>query len=299
MVIKVSQILPVSLLAMSVLASTAQAQTSQPNPAGNININSSNLNVLGGSIIQTQVPQPNPANVLDWEQIAQDGQWVSGQRSGSFQVGGGTIDVNFDLGGTSQFVGFGGGTITPDINDVVNGSAGADDRTLHLQIDSDTVNPENNFIKMVTTFNDFGGPLSDVSFNLFDIDIKGNKSWQDRVTVKGFLNGEEINPIFDILDGTTVVQRHANTLEGLTESDNDGDNGNVGVSFAGSIDRFELFFTDGLMTSPSNPNSHGISIGDISFGSVEAKDTPEPSILFSLGLLAVAGLVSKRKLVQS
>ncbi len=249
--------------------------------------------------IAPQAAQAQTNNVLDWEQIAQDNEWLSGQQSGSFQVGGGTINIDFELGGNSQFVDFGTGSITPDINDVVNGSAGIDDRTLHLQIDSTTVDPDNNFIKMVTTFSDFGGALSDVSFNLFDIDIADNQSWQDRVIVKGFLNGEETTPVFNIFDGTTVETISDTTLEGIKNSDNNGDNGNVEVSFAGPIDSFELFFTDGLDTSRVDPNNHGISIGDISFGAVEPKATPEPTALLSLGILSMAGLVSKRKLSQS
>ncbi|MEO0755434.1 MAG: PEP-CTERM sorting domain-containing protein [Cyanobacteria bacterium J06648_16] len=260
--------------------------------------------VLAASLVP-QAAYAQAAPVLDWEQIAQDGLWESGQRSGSFDVGQGQVDVNFDLGGNSRFVGFGGGTTTPDINDVVNGSAGIEDRTLHLQINSQSVNPEENYIKMTTSFADFGGPLEDVFFNLYDVDINSGGAWHDRVVVKGFLGDQEVATEFNFYDqlladysadsSDAVAQVDDNTLEGLKQVNNNYDTANVQVSFGGAIDRFELFFTDGLSTDRTDPSSHGISIGDISLGRAAAQ-TPEPTSLLSLGALAIAGLVSKRRL---
>ncbi|MEM6840511.1 MAG: PEP-CTERM sorting domain-containing protein [Cyanobacteria bacterium P01_C01_bin.120] len=251
-----------------------------------------------------QAAQAQTAPVLDWEEIAQNEEWDSGQRSGTFDVGSGTVTVDFETGGDTRFVGFGGGSITPDINSVVNGSAGDDDRTMHMQIDSGSVNPAENFIKMTTSFNGFGGPLQGVSFNLYDIDISGGRSWHDRVMIKGFLGDQVVSPEFSFYDKITadytadssniVSQLDAHTLQGnKSQIDNNKDDANVKVSFGGAIDRFELFFTDGFGTGKDNPSSHGISIGDIALGQ-PTQETPEPGSLLSLGGLAVAGLVSRR-----
>ncbi|MEM6255172.1 MAG: hypothetical protein AAF821_19845 [Cyanobacteria bacterium P01_D01_bin.156] len=252
------------------------------------------LSVTVGVAFQTA--QAQAQNVLDWEQIAQDGEWVSGQQSGSFQIGGGTVDIDFGLGGNSQFSDF-DSPVTPDVNSVINGSDGDDDRTLHVQIDSANVDPAANFVSMVTSFSGFGGPLTGVSFDVLDVDIAEDLTWQDQVSITGFLNGVEVAPVFNIFDNTTTAQVDANTVAGIQNSPNtDADGGNVAVSFAGAIDSFELIYTDGPDTAVDNPKRHGISIGDISF---DAQPVSEPAALLSLGAFAVAGLLVKRKRVHS
>ena len=269
----------------------------------------SNFALVGLALAASLVPQAvhaQTAPILDWEQIAQDGEWEAGQRFGSFDVGTGTVNVNFETGGSSRFVGFGGGSITPDINDVVNGSAGSDDRTLHMQINSGSVDPAENYIKMTTSFADFGGALAGVSFNLYDIDISGDRSWHDRVIVKGFLGEQEVAADFGFYNqqlqdysansSNIVSQLDAFTLEGNeSQIHNNHDTANVRVNFGSAIDRFELFFSDGLKTEKDDPSSHGISIGDIALGQ-PVQQTSEPMSLLSLGGVALVGLVSKRRL---
>ena len=224
---------------------------------------------------------------VDWEKIAQEEQWENGQRSGSFALGEGNVDINFFLGNDIKFSRWGGGT-TPAINDVINGSQGSEDRTLHLQIDAEQVGlgQGDNAMTMVTEFNGYSNPLTDVSFWLYDIDTSGN-SWQDRVILKGYLGDEVVAPIFNFLNSNqnSVEVVNPYTLDGIIAVNNNADNSNVLVSFGGAIDRFELIFTDGDDIGNRNPNSHGISIGDISF--TEAVATPEPTSLIAMGLVGL------------
>ena len=244
----------------------------------------------GAAVLPTEA---NAANLtLDWEQIARDGQWQNGQLDGSFGLGQGTVDINFQVGNNINFVGF-NGSITPAVNAVVNGSKGEDDRTLHLQIDADRVGlgPGDNAITMTTEFNGFTNPVTDVSFWLYDIDISGGRQWQDRVILKGYSDNEVVNPMFEFLNpnqnSVEIVDTY--TLDGIKNVGNDRDNSNVLVSFASPIDSFEMIFTDGDDVTLLNPANHGISIGDISFTAADKVSTPEPSSLVTMGLFALFG----------
>ncbi|MGB6301809.1 MAG: PEP-CTERM sorting domain-containing protein [Rivularia sp. (in: cyanobacteria)] len=232
-------------------------------------------------------------DVVDWQQITQN----SSDFNRSVGVGEGTLDFQFTLDDGTKFKKFGDGGLTPDVNTVLNGSQADDDKSLHIQIDP---NKKGNGVTMQTSFANFlGGSVSDVSFKLFDIDISGEKSWQDEVKVRGFLNGEVVNASFDVFNGNNV-EVNGDTLTGIKNVKNNKDGGNVNVSFASAIDSFELFFADGDLTKKDNPSNHGIGIGDISFSanSGNSQSVPEPTALFGLITFGGFGLKSVRKRKQ-
>ncbi|WP_066378517.1 PEP-CTERM sorting domain-containing protein [Anabaena sp. CA = ATCC 33047] len=257
-----------------------------------------------GAVLMPAVARATVADntqfLIDWDQLASGWTAPSSGQIRTFNAGEGTVDLKFELGSQINFVGF-GGSITPAISSTLNGSQGADNKSLHLQIDAQAVGliKGNNSMTMTTSFKGFTNPLTDVSFMLYDIDISRN-SWQDRVIIKGLLGNQVVNPIFTpVLAQNTVQIVDTFTLDGIRSlSDNEnGDQGSVLVSFASAIDGFELVFTDGDDINPSiNPRNHGIGIGDIKYrGTVQS--VPEPTSI--LGLLAfgtfAASSLLKRK----
>ncbi len=252
------------------------------------------LITLAGSIF-ISATKANASTFMDWDDYAATWTPPTSGETKSFTSGGETTDIKFLLGTQTSFANFVNNGLTPIISSTLNGTNPDTNKSLHIQIDPSAVGLQQgaNSATLTTNFKNFGGLVEGVSFNLFDIDILGS-SWQDRVILKGFAGGQVVNPIFSILDSTTVKKVNNYTLDGIKAANNDANNGNVAVSFASAIDSFELVFTDGDGNGTNlNPGSHGIGIGDI----IYTKAVPESSTL--LGLLAVGALgtsaILKRK----
>ncbi|MEH1960778.1 MAG: PEP-CTERM sorting domain-containing protein [Nostoc sp.] len=244
----------------------------------------------------------NTQTLIDWDQLASGWTPPQSGQVRSFQAGAGTVDLKFDLGSDIKFASFGGSGLTPAISSTLNGSQDANDKSLHLQIDASAVGLTKgaNSLTMTTSFKDFSSPLTDVTFKLFDVDISNNKTWQDRVILKGFLGNQVVNPIFSpfLTQGNTIQQVDAYTIDGIGfDSDaTNGDYGTVLVKFASAIDRFELVFTDGDDIGTRNPDDHGIGIGDIKY-TASSQSVPEPASILGLLVLGTFGASSvlKRK----
>ncbi|BAZ17179.1 hypothetical protein NIES4071_90570 [Calothrix sp. NIES-4071] len=285
------------------------------------------LAVVGALLVPTTA-QANTGStektLIDWDKVAQQNQWANPTLNSSFNRtinvdGGGQVNFGFLLGTNIGFSTHGNSGLTPAINSVLNGSKPDTDKSLHIQIDPGvksnlTVPTGTAFgqtyagaLNMATTFSGFGGALNGVSFVLHDIDISGTGSdisWQDRVILRGFLGNEVVNTIFTRPGSSGLPNNvsliNPNTLDGVRSVDNDnGGSGDILVSFGGAIDRFELIFTEGGRTTQTNPSSHGIGIGDISYTSV-AKSVPEPTAvigLFALGAFSVSSLRQRKQQV--
>ncbi len=257
--------------------------------------------ILGGTLATSQ---PAWSASLTWDNWANAG-FASGANAlaapQSLAVGSGNVQVGFNVGAGTTMAAFNGG-LTPQIDNVLNGSQADTDaqgnpinRSLHLQMDTNAGQyGNNNNVSMNVGFNGYGGSVSNVAFELYDIDMDTvTNSWQDLVQVIGYNNGKVVNPIYSNL-GSTVANLGNGWLKGIGSSDNSSDTGNALVTFAGNIDTFKLIFTDG----PSNqvdPASHGIGIGNIDFSYNEPKAAvPEPISLCALGLLPLVQMRVRR-----
>ncbi|MBZ8179794.1 PEP-CTERM sorting domain-containing protein [Oscillatoria salina] len=242
----------------------------------------------------TLISKSAKAASLDWDTTG----WSDGQKNGSFVVGEGTIDIDFEVGSGIKFIPSSSSGITPAVSDFLNGSNPNSDKSLHLQIDSEKIGAEEGdySVTMNTVFNNYSNPLS-VFFTIFDLDMSSSKLWQDRVIVQGFLDDQEVDPIFQFAEALGKIERvDANTLDGIKSTNNNSDASNVLVSFASQIDSFKLVFTDGDDISRSNPNGHGIGIGDIYFTETNvSQDVPEPGSLAALGFVSLLVARSRRK----
>lgn len=253
------------------------------------------------------IPATAKANVtgttrtlIDWDQLAPGWTAPKSGQVRTYNSGEGTFDIRFDLGATTRFDRFGGGSITPNISGTLNGSQGLDNKSLHIQMDAQAVGLAKgaNSVTMTTAFNGFSSPLKDVSFTLYDVDIDNTHRWQDRVILKGFLGNQVVQPLFTpILNTNTIQIVDDHTVDGIGFDANvNKDNGNVLVKFASAIDRFELVFTDGDDIGNINPRGHGIGIGDITY-TYTASVVPEPASVLGLLAFGTFGLSSvlKRK----
>jgi hypothetical protein len=251
------------------------------------------LGVITTTGVIISIPNQATAATLDWDSTG----WQSGQTSGLFDIGSGQIQVDISKGSETQFSSF-DGKQTPDVNAVLNGANPDSDRALHLQIDTQKIgaipeNLANNQITLAADFLGYNGSVNDVTFDLFDIDLDDLTSiknqWQDRVVVKGFLDGVVVDPTFSIFNENYTAQIDNYTLEGIKGAFKDVNDGTVSVSFSSAIDRLEILFTDGDDTLASNPAFHGIGIGDISFSESipEPEPVPEPSSALVLGVFSL------------
>ena len=186
---------------------------------------------------------------LDWVEQAEAGQWPDGSQSGSFDIGGGTIDIDFTVGDGIDFVGFSDSGVTPAVTSVLNGANSDEDPSLHLQVDADQVGLGDGdyAITMNTYFKGYSDPLEEVSFWLHDIDISLRGLWQDRVSIMGYLDNQVVAPNFEFLDPSANTAERVDefTLDGIDAVENDSSAGDVQVSFTQSIDRWSLTYTDG------------------------------------------------------
>jgi hypothetical protein len=262
----------------------------------------------------TATPTNNSQSVIDWDKIQNwsvnnpGGKFVNNQKVTTNINNQPEVDIQFQVGKTARFTNF-GGSLTPAISSTLNGSQGANNKSLHIQMDAEAIGLQkgDNSITMTTSFKNFGGALKGVNFNLFDVDT--SSIWQDRVIIKGFLGGQLISPTYSPTLGwrsatntrSSVESVDAYTIDGrgFDANNANSDAGTVLVSFAEAIDSFELVFTDGNDIGQRNPASHGIGIGDISYSSVVA--VPEPTSI--VGLLAFGAIgansLYKRKKQQA
>ncbi len=223
---------------------------------------------------------------LDWDSV----DYTTGSLNESFNVGDGSVDFSYSFNGGTFVAG------TPDDTIVLNGSS-ATNETLRLQYDPGN---ENDSVTMTTAFN-YGVPVQNVSFRIYDIDISGSSastsnSWNDLITVTGFLNGNPLTANYSGQGFTSgSVVQVGDSLNGVQNVGNDSDDGNIDVSFASPIDSFELVFSQDPALVRENPSSHGIGIGDISYEPV-----PEPlTIGGSLLAFGLGGYFKKKSAKKS
>ncbi|MGD1902036.1 MAG: PEP-CTERM sorting domain-containing protein [Geitlerinemataceae cyanobacterium] len=258
---------------------------------------------LGSAIALAGALSALPAHAvsLDWESLAQQGQWTDGQTSGSFlldSASGLSVDIDILIGEDTSLNSFGGGNLTPSVNSIVNGTQGDDDRSLHIQIDPDRAGTPGDS-SFMTFAADFSQAVSGLSFSIFDIDLSNIGTWQDRVVVKGYKDGELVTPTFAALaSAASFAVTDAFTLDGTGVGRNDSNDGAVKISFAGMVDSIEIAYGSGPDIAVANPETHGIGIGDFTMTApetLEVEDVPEPATTAGLLGLSIAALVGRRK----
>jgi len=272
---------------------------------------------------------PAQAASLDWQTVKNSSSAFAGKMDASNTIsvdGGGTVDLELGtiadinnvtrtLGTGSQFAVGPNNAPTPSIDPLLNGTLPDASPSLYLQQDSGAVA---NAVYAGFKFNNPGG-VSGLTFTLFDIDNSSNSltsnSWQDRVIVRGLFNGVAVLPttvsaVSTFLNASTgnisvngaganyagAIIDGATVLDGTKGADNDtSNNGNVTISFAGPVDQLYIDFTQASGSlSGSNPASHGIGIGNMTYQAV-----PEPLTLLGAATAIAFGTAFKRRSAQS
>ena len=259
---------------------------------------------------------PAQAATLDWQTVKNSSSVFGGTLSASNTItvdGGGTVDLELGtianindvtrtLGITSQFV-----SGTPKIDPLLNGTLTDDSPSLYLQQNSGAVA---NALYAGFKFNNLGG-VSGLSFTLFDIDndkssLTGN-GWQDRVIVRGLFNNSAVGLTATPSTSANISVNGAGTtyanstiagatvLDGLKSVANDNNDGaNVIISFLGPVDQVYIDFTQAPGATGSDPNSHGIGIGNMTYQAV-----PEPLTLLGAATAIAFGTAFKRRSAKS
>ncbi len=271
---------------------------------------------------------PAQAASLNWQTVRDSSSAFAGTISPSNTIsvsGGGTVNLELGtiadinnvtrtLGTGSQFAIGPNNTPTPGINSLLNGTLPNASPSLHLQQDSGAVA---NAVYAGFKFNNPGG-VSGLTFTLFDIDndngsLTGN-GWQDRVIVRGLFNGAAVLPTTVSAVSTFVNASTGNisingvgtgyaganisgatVLDGTKSVNNDSsNNGNVTISFAGPVDQLYIDFTQAPGATGTNPASHGIGIGNMTYQAV-----PEPLTVLGAVTAIAFGTAFKRRSNQS
>jgi hypothetical protein len=270
---------------------------------------------------------PAQAATLDWGTLKSSTPFAGtiSQSNTISLSGGGTVDLELGtiadinnvtrtLGTGSQFAIGPNNAPTPSIDPLLNGTLPDASPSLYLQQDSGAVA---NAVYAGFKFNNPGG-VSGLTFTLFDIDNSSNSltsnSWQDRVIVRGLFNGVAVLPttvsaVSTFLsastgnisvDGVGTGYAGANisgatVLDGTKSVNNDSsNNGNVTISFAGPVDQLYIDFTQAPGATGSNPTSHGIGIGNMTYQAV-----PEPLTLLGAATAIAFGTAFKRRSAKS
>ena len=264
---------------------------------------------------------PAQAATLDWGTLKSSTPFAGtiSQSNTISLSGGGTVNLELGtiadinnvtrtLGTGSQFAVGPNGAPTPSIDPLLNGTLPDASPSLYLQQDSGAVA---NAVYAGFKFNNPGG-VSGLTFTLFDIDNSSNSltsnSWQDRVIVRGLFNNSAVGLTATPFTpgnisingaGTTYANSTfagATVLDGLKSVDNATSNdGNVTISFLGPVDQVYIDFTQASGSlSGSNPASHGIGIGNMTYQAV-----PEPLTLLGAATAIAFGTAFKRRSAQS
>jgi hypothetical protein len=264
---------------------------------------------------------PAQAATLDWGTLKSSTPFAGtiSQSNTISLSGGGTVDLELGtiadinnvtrtLGTGSQFAIGPNNAPTPSIDPLLNGTLPDASPSLYLQQDSGAVA---NAVYAGFKFNNPGG-VSGLTFTLFDIDNSSNSltsnSWQDRVIVRGLFNNSAVGLTATPFTpgnisingaGTTYANSTfagATVLDGLKSVDNATSNdGNVTISFLGPVDQVYIDFTQASGSlSGSNPASHGIGIGNMTYQAV-----PEPLTLLGAVTAIAFGTAFKRRSAQS
>jgi hypothetical protein len=272
---------------------------------------------------------PAQSATLDWGSVRSGNSTLFNSTTGRFinatnniaVSGGGTVNLTLgtiaDINNISRVQGIPASSSTvngfdssfspaPAISTFLNGSS-TTASTLYLQQDGRVVA---NAVYAGIKFNNPGG-VSGLTFTLFDVDnssgsLTGN-SWQDRVIVRGLLNGNSVAstatpniPANISINGAGTTYGSvagATVLDGLKNIGNDLDAANVTISFAGPVDQLYIDFTQApgsLSTTNPNPASHGIGIGNMTYQAV-----PEPLTLLGAATAIAFGTAFKRRSAQS
>ena len=205
---------------------------------------------------------------LDWNQE----NWNTGN-SNQFIVDGVAVRLNF--GGAVNYV---------DISDNTNitGGLGASEQSLGWVIDPVTIDETG---KLVITFD---RPVSNVSFNLLDIDSGSlvPSSQMEQISVKGLFAGNPVSQELTAVD-TNAVTINANTAIAAAGNPVAGnaDSGNVHVQFTGLVDTVVITYGS-QADANENPSWLDFAISDISFEKAQTDNTvlfieDEPAVLLA------------------
>jgi len=230
---------------------------------------------------------PAQAVLIDWE----DGTWdhgsgavvgyQGGQASGS--TAGGTVDVTWDVFGTSTGNHSGLNGVQPQVSNTFNGTI--DDGAISLASGSDgNTTTLANYSTLTIAFDDAA------LINFFTMgDVDRGSAWEDFVAVEAFLDDAAVGVTYSTagpIHETTTYLGLAGVRGANVNVEGDSDDANIGVNFDGAVDVVRIFYLQGPQ-APGN-SQHGIWLRDIGYNSVGEVPEPGTVALFGAGLVGLA-----------
>lgn len=195
------------------------------------------------------LPCPVGETLFDWDNVT----WPGGSLSNSYSLASfGTISFNIVTDGSFVPRASFGGAV-PALTTAVSGGLNPQELALAFNQDND-----NRQQQAVTTV-DLPRVFTGVQFAVFDIDRSG--TFEDRVTVYGFLNGVRVNAILTNGPSNQIAGPSLIGNNGAGDTTADG----TGVfTFLDPIDTIVIEYGNGP-GAPNNPSNQSIAIHDFSF----------------------------------
>ncbi|RKN04933.1 DUF11 domain-containing protein, partial [Aquimarina sp. AD1] len=207
--------------------------------------NTATSNLIEGDGVNGQDLLDRPLSMLVWESQFTNGQEVNGL---SRTIDG--ITLNFTEADPDNI-----GTISnlTSQNTATNGG-----HTGYLLFNIDPATNPNTDTSITI---DFDQEVFNLGFLVVDIDYSQGTTWQDQITIHGFLNGTPVNFTNTITGG--IVDAGGDTYYGTGTAIEADATGNINVAFDGPIDQLVLSYNYGPDATAADPGAQIAGISDI------------------------------------
>ncbi|WP_299899319.1 VCBS domain-containing protein, partial [uncultured Aquimarina sp.] len=215
--------------------------------------NTASSNLIEGDGVNGQDLLDRPLSVLVWETEFTDNQTVGGL---SRTIDGITLDfTSSDLGGMGTVLDLPNG-IRNNQSVLTTATNGGHTGYLIFSINS-AINPNTDTSLQI----DFDQEVFNLGFLVTDIDYSQGTSWQDQMTIHGFLNGTPVTYTNTITGG--IVDAGSDTYYGTGTAITSDATGNINVAFDGPIDQLILSYNYGPDVTDADPATQIAGISDI------------------------------------
>ncbi|WP_344929401.1 DUF7507 domain-containing protein, partial [Aquimarina addita] len=207
--------------------------------------NTATGNVIDGNDGNGQDLLDRPLSLLVWENEFTSNQTVGGETK---VINGVTLDfTSLDPDGI--------GTVNNQIS-LNAGTNGGHTGYLLFNID-----PATNPVASTQLIIDFDSEVFNIGFLVTDIDYSQGTTWQDQITIQGFLSGTPVS--YDFIRTGGIVEASSDTYYGIGNAVPSDATGNLNIGFQGAIDQLVLSYNYGPDATDADPGGQIAGISDI------------------------------------
>ncbi|SEM24232.1 VCBS repeat-containing protein, partial [Aquimarina amphilecti] len=215
--------------------------------------NTATSNLIEGDGVNGQDLLDRPLSMLVWESQFTDNQTVGGF---SRTIDGITLDfTSSDPGGMGTVIDLPSG-IRNNQSVLSTATNGGHTGYMIFSINS-AINPNLDTSLQI----DFNQEVFNLGFLVTDIDYSQGTTWQDQITIHGFLDGTPVTYTNTITGG--IVDAGGDTYYGTGNAIPSDATGNINVAFDGPIDQLVLSYNYGPDVTDADPATQIAGISDI------------------------------------